>query len=99
MLAERWRTGSYRRRTCEGDIGPNEFSSSDGCSSAEREMKELERRLVLVDGSAFMGGRTVARLIALARPGRGAGGAGGAGAGGWGFDDRRDGVRDIPIAG
>lgn len=79
-----------------GCIETDEFSLSDGFSSTERERKESETRSVLVDGSAPMAGRAVARLIALIRPGRDAGGAR---FGGEGCGDRWDGVRDTPIAG
>ena len=79
-----------------GGIETDKFSSSDGLFSTERERKESEVCCVLVDDSASVVGRTVARLIALMRPGRGATGVG---VGGEGCDDRRDDVRDIPIAG
>jgi hypothetical protein len=74
MLPERGPTGSNGRRTCDGPIETDEFSLSDGFSSTERERKESEICFVLVDGPASTVGRTVARLIALIRPGRDAGG-------------------------
>ena len=94
MLPARGRTD--RRRTCEGGTEGGEFSLSAVFSSIEVERKESEISCVLVDGSVSTVGRTVARLIALIRRG---GGAARAGVEGEGCIDRRDGVRDIPIAG
>ena len=47
----------------------DKFSLSDALSSTERERKESQVSCVLVDGSASIVGRTVARPIALMRAG------------------------------